>query len=240
MKRVAIIAAIPGELKPLVKGWEQQRRNGVDLWSIRQAGMEWVAGCGGAGQSAATRVFAEMEKDGRIDEVISTGWAGALSESCEPGKVYDVSSVVDARTGERFQVSVPLPACGLVTNSRVAIGAEKQRLANTYGAVLVDMEAVAVARLAAMRGIPFFCIKGVSDGAHARLPDLNRFLTPSGQFRMGSFVVFALFRPRYWSALIEMGENSKKAAAGIADTVRELLQERGHNKDRNGHSNLQG
>ena len=43
---------------------------------------------------------------------------------------------------------------------------------SAYNAALVDMEAAAVARLAAMRGIPFYCIKGVSDGLN-RSPALT-------------------------------------------------------------------
>jgi hypothetical protein len=35
MTRVAIIAAMPAELKPLVRGWRHERRNGVDLWRWR-------------------------------------------------------------------------------------------------------------------------------------------------------------------------------------------------------------
>ena len=69
---------------------------------------------------------------------------------------------------------------------------EKRRLAATYDAALVDMEAAAIARLAAMRGIPFYCIKGVSDGFNDRLPDFNPFLTADGRFRL---VPFALFEP---------------------------------------------
>jgi len=46
-----------------------------------------------------------------------------------------------------------------VTSSRVAGAGEKKRLAATYEAALVDMEAAGVARLAKMRGIPFYCVK---------------------------------------------------------------------------------
>ena len=35
MTRTAIIAAFPGELKPLVRGWKHQRRNGIDTWAHR-------------------------------------------------------------------------------------------------------------------------------------------------------------------------------------------------------------
>ena len=103
--------------------------------------------------------------------------------------------------------------------------AEKQRLAGTYRASLVDMEAAAVARLAAMRSIPFRCIKGVSDGFHDRLPDFNRFLGADGQMRMGRLILFAIFHPSCWPALIRMGENSNKAAMAMAAYAQQILPE---------------
>jgi len=80
MTRIAIIAAMPAELKQLVRGWQHERRNSVHLWRWRSDENEWIAACAGAGVDAATRAFAEAEKSGPIDEVISTGWAGALRE----------------------------------------------------------------------------------------------------------------------------------------------------------------
>jgi adenosylhomocysteine nucleosidase len=234
MTRIAIIAAMPAELKPLVRGWRHERRNGVDLWRRRFDEGEWIAACAGAGVNAATRAFAEVEKDGVASLVISTGWAGALSEELAPGRAYDVSTVIDARTGERFVAAGPTNNCWLVTSSRVADASEKQRLASTYGAALVDMEAAAVARMAQMRGIPFYCLKGVSDGYRERLPDFNGFILPNGQFQLGRFIVFCILRPWYWPSLMRMGENSRKAAQGIRESLLDFLDERGYIRERNG------
>jgi len=223
--RIAIIAAMPAELKPLIRGWQHQRLNGVDLW--RSDNGEWIAACAGAGVDAATRAFAEVEKLGPIDKVISIGWAGALREDLAPGQAYDVSTVIDARTGERFIAAGPQNNCWLVTSSRVADETEKKRLASSYNATLVDMEAAGVARLAQMRDIPFYCIKGISDGYNDQLPDFNRFISPDGQFKLTRFVVFTLLRPPYWHALIRMGENSRKAVRNIAQSVLDFLDEPG-------------
>ena len=86
------------------------------------------------------------------------------------------------------------------------------------------MEAAAVARLAQMRGIPFYAIKGVSDPLDARLPDFNPFISPDGRFLTASFALHALLRPVYWPALIRMGQNSKKASRGIAESLADFLR----------------
>ena len=235
MTRVAIVAALPGELKPLVRNWKHQTRNGVALWVWPFDEGEWVAVCAGAGQSAATRAFAEAERLGPCTMAISVGWAGALSKECVPGQAYRVTGVVDARTGERFHAATLQQERWLVTSLHVADEAEKLRLASAYNASLVDMEAAAVARMAAMRDIPFCSIKGVSDGLSDKLPDFNRFLSPDGKFRLAGFVLFALLRPWYWPALIRMGENSRKASRKIAESLLDFLDERGHIRKRNGY-----
>jgi adenosylhomocysteine nucleosidase len=239
MIRIAIIAAMPAELKPLTRGWRHERSNGVHFWRFRSAENEWIAACAGAGVDAATRAFAEIEKSGPIDEVISTGWAGALREEFLPGHAYDVSTIIEARTGERFVAACPPDDCCLVTSSRVAGAGEKKRLAATYEAALVDMEAAGVARLAKMRGVPFFCVKGISDGPSDQLPDFNSFISHNGQFLLARFILLAVLHPGYWPALMRMGENSRKAARNIAQSLLNLLDERGSASKRNGYPNHQ-
>jgi adenosylhomocysteine nucleosidase len=216
MSRLAVISAMPGELKPLVRAWRHERRDGIDLWTGPPGRTEWVAACAGAGTAAATRAFVEIEKGGPFDGVISVGWAGALNGAFTPGSAYKVSGVVDALSGERFFAAGGQEGCWLVTSPKVAGMEEKRRLAAAHGAVLVDMEAAGLARLAATRGIPFYCVKGVSDGFHERLPDLNRFLSSTGRFRLVPFVFFALPRPWLWPPLARMGRHSEKAARNIA------------------------
>ncbi|MGA3132073.1 MAG: nucleoside phosphorylase [Terracidiphilus sp.] len=230
MTRVAIIAAMPGELKPLVKyagpagaSWPHSTRNGIHFWAQRNAEEEWIAACAGAGQAAATRAFAAIEDGGPIDLVFSVGWAGALRPEIAAGSAHNVAGVIDVRTGERFRCDAGAGQHWLATSPTVAPYSEKCRLTSAYQAALVDMEAAAIARLAAMRGIPFYSIKGVSDALTDRLPDFNRFLTPTGQFQLARFTFFAILRPWYWPALLKMGENSKRASQSIAELLIEFL-----------------
>jgi adenosylhomocysteine nucleosidase len=224
MTRTAIIAAFANELKHVVSGWQHELRNGVDTWSHRDENL-YVAACAGAGQAAATRAFAAIEESAPIDLVFSVGWAGALTADLLPGSAHNMAGVIDARTGERFRCDAGAGDLWLATSPCVANHAEKLRLAATYPAALVDMEAAAIGRLANMRSIPFYCIKGVSDGLTDNLPDFNRFLSPSGQLQMPHLILFALFRPVYWPALLRMGENSKKASRSIANALHDFLDE---------------
>ena len=145
---------------------------------------------------------------------------------CEPGQCFAASEVIDAQTGERFALADGERKLRVVTAARVADASEKRRLAITYGAALVEMEAATVARLAQMRGIPVVCFKAVSDGVDAELPDLNPFIDVSGKLRLGPFLAHVALRPGYWGALAQLGRNSAAAAKSLARTVEAFLVER--------------
>jgi adenosylhomocysteine nucleosidase len=226
--RIAIIAALPGELKPLVANWQRvgTGSRGTSKWVVTQGDDTWVAVCAGMGADAVRRAYAAAVSDGPVDMLLSVGWAGALAAGIQPSSVYVATEVIDAKTGEHFGFSSERQL-RLVTTARVADVAEKMRLAATYpGATLVDMEAATVARLAAMRGVPVLCIKGVSDEAGADMPDLNPFIDQAGQMRMMPFLAHIALRPSVWPSLVHLGRNSARAADAMRDLIVEFMKEK--------------
>ena len=226
--RIALIAALPGELKPLVRGWLpiQKLPKGIAMWQRPESADEVVAVCAGMGMPAARRAFAAAEFGGPLDLVVSLGWAGGLSATADTEAAHFVSEIVDAQTGERFRVSAEPPTMRLVTTAQVADAGEKGRLAATYGAELVDMEAAAIARLAEIRGIRMVCVKAVSDDAGAKLPDLNPFIDASGSLMLGRFLAHVAMRPAYWGPLVTLGGRSARAADALAAAMTKFLNER--------------
>lgn len=223
--RIGIIAALPGELKPLVRGWERQRSGvkGLNVWKTFRGEDEVIAVSGGMGSHAAARSVAAAEFFGVLDMLVSVGWAGALERDMETGCCYRPSLVIDAQTGERFSTADQGGTLRLATAPRVADAAEKLRLQQTYGASLVDMEAATIARLAAMREIPFSCFKAVSDSRDARIPDLNAFIDSQGQMRMLPFIAHVSTRPGFWGPLIELGRDSSQGARAMAKQLNDFL-----------------
>ena len=218
---IVIIAAMPGELKPLVRSWAAlETREGVDGWQHPSAPI--MAFCGGMGAAAAMRAFARARQVCEPLQLLSVGWCGALREDLDPGAVIRASMVRDLNTGEMY----PAEGTGglLLTSTRVAVQEEKHRLARTYeGAVGVDMEAATLARLALANGLGFRALKAVSDTLDEDLPDMNPFVTTAGQFATARFIAHVATKPRYWSSLAQFGKQAKLAAenlcAAIADEI---------------------
>jgi len=230
--RIGIIAALPGELKPLVKGWKRAlaRKQFVNKWTMGAGCDTWIAACAGMGAEAASRAYAQAEADGPLDMVLSIGWAGALRDEGHPGEFHIPNIVVNAQTGERFTLAEREKPDVLVTTSQVANETEKRRLAETYGGMLVDMESATIARLAQMRGIPICCMKIITDDVSARLPNLNPFISAMGQMQMAKLIGYVLLRPGYWPGLIRLGRASANGANYLAYAVLHFLI---HDKPRN-------
>jgi adenosylhomocysteine nucleosidase len=221
MNNIAIIAALPGELKPLVRGWESRGRN---MWAGRIAGCEAFAIAGGIGAAAAKRAVERAVAEANPNALISYGWAGALTCAVKPPDACVISEIVNAASGEHF-ATASRDGFRLITLDRVARYDEKRALAQKHQAVLVDMESAAVARMAAARGIPFYCFKGISDGYLDRLPDFSQFINGSGELRMPAFLTYAALHPRYWGSLRRLGENSSEAARALANLMQQNLEQ---------------
>jgi len=156
--------------------------------------------------------------------LVSYGWAGALTCAVKPPEACVISEIVDAASGEHF-ATASVDGFRLITLDRVARYDEKRALAQKHQAVLVDMEAAAVARMAVARRIPFYCFKGISDGYLDRLPDFSRFINDSGELRVPAFLSYVALRPNYWASLRRLGVNSSAAASAVADLMKENLKQ---------------
>jgi adenosylhomocysteine nucleosidase len=214
MTRIGIVAALPGELQPLTRGWEQ--RDGALHGRMGQ--VEAVAACAGMGAAAAARACEIVLNAGKLDALASVGWAGSLSCGMKPPDACTVREVVEAASGERFATLTP-KGQRLVTVDHVAHPPEKRRLAESYQAVLVDMEAAAVGEAARARGLGFYCFKAVTDGPNDELPDFGRFTGADGKLRMTPFLVHAALRPGLWPALNRLGRNSRAAAVELSNFI---------------------
>ncbi|HTV15142.1 MAG TPA: hypothetical protein VME68_10525 [Acidobacteriaceae bacterium] len=214
MESIGLIAAVHQELKPLVRDWERC----TALFRGQVGSTEAIAIAAGMGTSAALRGCEAALAAGPIDSLVSIGYAGSVSCGLQAGAAYPIREVIDAATGETF-----LTQCEkgqrLITLDRVAGPDEKRRLALEHKAVLVDMEAAAVARFAREHNLRFLCFKAVTDGPNDKLPDFNRFVSPKGEWCMTPFVTYLAFHPQYWGAVRRLARNSNAASLDLANLV---------------------
>ena len=230
MNTIAIVAALPSELRPLTRGWTS---SGTVLRG-RIGDREILATSAGMGAAAVTRacetVLAVAPASAPVDTLISVGYAGSLSCGLRPPDACAIREVIDATNDEHYPTDpvpgsapAPIKPQRLVTFDRVADPEAKRRLAEQYQATLVDMEAAAVARSARAHGLKFLCFKAVTDGPNDRLPDFSRFTDSDGNLRFPSFIAWAVVHPGYWGTLRRLGQNSRQAAQELSNFVSRAL-----------------
>ena len=217
--RVAIVAALDREVRPLIKRWRINNReyDGRNFKFFENDSAVLV--CGGIGAEAARRACEAVIKLYQPRLVISTGFAGALDPELEVGRMLTPRLVIDANDGSRTEVGSGSGV--LVSFDAVADAHQKLKLGKAYRADAVDMEGAAVARGADAHGIPFVAVKAISDEAGFEMPALDNFIAGDGQFRAGRFVLFAAVRPRLWPRVIRLRANTEKASSALCRALEE-------------------
>jgi adenosylhomocysteine nucleosidase len=184
-------------------------------------GGHWVMSARGPGPglaAEAVRIAAEKED---VDALVSIGYCGALDPALGPG---DVFAATEVRGGEAWPCQVPpeAPPCatGVVASLDRFVGtvAEKRALREKTGAAVVEMEAEAVAREARRRGLPFYCVKAVTDTAREEFQlDFNAMRDREGRFSRGRVLGAALLRPAAIPELVRLVGRCRLASKSLGE-----------------------
>ena len=217
--RVAIVAALEREVRPLVNRWRiNNREYDGRNFKFFENGLA-VLVCGGIGAEAARRACEAVIKLYQPRLVISTGFAGALDSGLEVGRMLTPHLVIDANDGSRTEVGSGSGV--LVSFNAVADAEQKLKLGKAYRADAVDMEAASVARGASAHGIPFVTMKAISDEAGFEMPSLDKFIASDGQFQAGRFAIFAAVRPWLWPRVMRLRAHTQKASKALCRALEE-------------------
>jgi adenosylhomocysteine nucleosidase len=210
----AIIAALPREVKHLVRGWQEHRLPNKTLVYTNDFA---AVACAGMGPARATLAIQAAMALKPVTALLSVGLAGACDPSLRVGEIVHAGVVVDAQSGERHSNSQFKQV--LVSTTTIASIREKQRLYKSYRASAVDMEAATVARIAQAHNLQFQAIKAISDDTTFEVEELARFATHDGQFREMAFAAYSAMRPRLWPKLFQLAGNSKRAIQSLTNEL---------------------
>jgi adenosylhomocysteine nucleosidase len=222
MFRVALVAAMEREVRPLIKGWwANEREHGGRRFRFFENG-EAVVVCGGIGSQAARRAAEAVIVLYGPSVVYSVGYAGALDSNEKVGDLIRPSRVINASDGSSTQIEGGQGV--LVSYGLVASAAQKSRLRESFGAQAVDMEASGVAQATEARGVEFRAIKVVSDEFDFELPATDRFVDTEGHFHEARFAMSVAVRPWLWARVVLLARNSTHAARALCDELERVVE----------------
>lgn len=181
---IGLIFATQEEAKPFLE-WSRAFRIHDDPFDVYQvpSNPHLFVSISGMGKVAAAVACHEQISGLKVTEIVNAGACGALQSGPRyaPGELFCVTSAVEGDHQEPEKPPQPLisdgkldwdlPPARLITCDRPVFD-DGHRTALSVAGDLVDMEGAAIARTAAMCGIPWSMVKGITDGAGSRDRDV--------------------------------------------------------------------
>jgi adenosylhomocysteine nucleosidase len=158
------------------------------------------------------------------EAIVSTGFCGALAPELKIADVVVGSAIAAGpRTFPALYPACPrLHQIGVVCSiDHVAQTAAEKRRLRAGGGSVVEMEAAGVAERAAARGVPFYCVRVVTDLAGEDMAnDFSRALRPDGHFATMSILGDTLRKPLVrLPELLRLRNRCVRAARVLGDFI---------------------
>ncbi len=208
---IGVVVALPEELKTLTP----QRLGRGETIKLSDDVMVALAGVGA--ENAKTAAENLVKK--KVDRLVSWGCAAALIPDLKPGDLTlaECCVVADGKTigsvtGWAQQVKKYFTGkltviVGQLAESQsiVSSGKGKAELGKMTGAIALDMESAAIARVAVTNGLPFLAVRAIADPLGFTLPEAVSRSVEDGQVHTRKLVTFLLTHPLQLPALLRLG-----------------------------------
>ncbi len=165
--------------------------------------------------------------------VLSAGYSGGLCSALKVGDLVLATEAIDA-DGRSWPATWPgdLPADWqlpmtrgrvLTTPYLVTDPAEKRRLGEEHQALAVDMESAVAARICKQHGIPYGCLRAVSDDWDTPLSPALAGIAPGGRVSWRRLLLALVRLPRLMGELLRLAKQTKAATRRLGLGLGELL-----------------
>ena len=237
-RRVAFLAAMPVELRPLIKQLSLQRTELAGRPAYRGSldDVEIVAAVMGMGPDKAARTTEWLLDAMPADHVVNIGVAGGVAPHVKTRDLVMPELVVDRATGTEYRPS-PLgshtPAGTLLTISELEVDRTVHAELARQGVVALDMETAAVARVCEARGVPWSVFRALSDHVDEELVDDAIFgmLNADGSTKPSGVVRYVVRRPWAIPRLARLGRDLSSATTTAVTAALEAVRSAGHGGD---------
>lgn len=232
LKKIAIVAAMEQEAQAICPAPQRESGKKFQILSGSLKNNSFKCIISGIGVERATEAAERLCAE-KPDLILSIGVSGGLSVGLEAGNLVAATSIhsdiadLDSwfeNDDDAKMRSELIPSCGDIQCGKLITAAgpvltpeDKLFMHERTGALAVDMESIAVAQAAKKAGIPFGCIRAVSDDSKRGIPlESLAGVDKSGKTQLGPILKAIMKRPSLIFELIPMGRDYSKALKALA------------------------
>lgn len=165
--------------------------------------------------------------------MLFAGFAGALTATLRVGDVLVADEVVDTH-GKSWRTTWPVGSCAttlhrgrlLTVDHLAATPEEKRRLGEQHQTCAVDMESATFAERCTNAGVPFTCVRAISDELATPLSLTLASLLSAGTASPWRLIKALALQPSLLPELLRLARDTKRAAEELGFALRELLAKR--------------
>ena len=224
-----LVVALPEELTTLTS----KKIEKGDCLFITERLLVAYSGTGSTNAAAA----AELLVAKGATRLISWGCAAALGASLKPGDLMLADKLIDAENNEMainadwhsYAQSILAKfvfvtrGCLVESVSIVSTSTDKKQLHSLTGAVALDMESIAIAKIAKQYTLPFLAIRVIVDPVEMNLPlAINHSLNDRGEIVLKKLLAFLFLHPAELPGLIKLGLNFNAAKKTLKLVAKQL------------------
>jgi adenosylhomocysteine nucleosidase len=246
--RILVLAALPYEVRPFLRRRRARRRRdlGVPAWDFDLAPEgqgQGLLALSGMGAAAGRRQAEALLQTWQPQVLVSMGFAGALTPEVPPGALLlgesywhylpETQTLSPAAAPPRprpvpellasfVHAGLPALAGAVVTTPAILVKAGLPGLARSLSHPVLDLETAVLADLAAAAGLPFACLRAVTDGAAEEIPEFVR-TSAHASPGPGAALAWVAQDFRRAATLFQLWRRSRAAAAALARGLAALL-----------------
>lgn len=225
VKRVVIVASESREFSGLLTRATKARKLDLSVQfarSVEMGGQEWVLVADGPGPRLARKALESAAAKGDLSAVVSTGYCGALDPDLPLYGIVSATGIEDE--GRRWHCLEPVARRGFISGTIVSldrvIGTPEEKVClRTSHQLAVEMEAAGLGAWAVACGLPFYCVRVVTDCANEGFSlDFNRLRDKEGRFSRTRIMAMAARHPvKFVPDLLRLDRRSRVAARLLGD-----------------------
>ena len=165
--------------------------------------------------------------------IVFAGFAGALTDTLHVGDIVLADEVVDEH-GHSWRTTWPSELEGdwtpplhrgrlLTVDKMAAMPDDKRRLGDQHRAIAVEMESAIFAARCTQAGVPFACVRAISDEMATALSPTLESLLAGGNASPWRVLLALARRPGMLPELLRLARDTKRASQQLGLALGELL-----------------